>query len=96
MAKLSLTHKQQIMLEFVQRFMAEHRKSPLIREIRIGCNILSYKSVLDRLNALEHKGFIRRIPSKHRGIRLIRKALPPQLGKTLNEFEQAGEGVAAG
>lgn len=52
--------------------MGEHRRSPLIREIQLGCQIVSYKSVVDRLNALERKGFIQRQPNKHRGIRLVR------------------------
>lgn len=56
--------------------MAQHRRSPLIREIQLGCNILSYKSAVDRLNSLEHKGYIRRIPNKHRGVRLLRRPLP--------------------
>ena len=66
------------MLEFIRHFYAEHRHSPLIREVQAGCHITSYKSVLDRLNALEHKGYIRRIPNKHRGIKLIRRSTEPQ------------------
>jgi repressor LexA len=71
----SLTQKQRTVLDFVQRYFGEYRCSPLIREIQAGCQILSYKSALDRLNALERKGFIRRLSNKHRGIRLVRKAL---------------------
>ena len=66
------------MLEFIQHFYAEHRHSPLIREVQAGCQITSYKSVLDRLNALERKGYLKRIPNKHRGIRLIRRSVEPQ------------------
>ena len=62
------------MFEFVQRYFAEHRVSPLIREIQLGCQITSYKSAIDRLNALERKRFIKRAPNKHRGIRLVRRA----------------------
>lgn len=71
--KFALTHKQQLVFEFIQRYLAEHRRSPLIREIQLGCQIASYKSVIDRLNALERKRFIRRLPNKHRGIRLARR-----------------------
>lgn len=63
------------MLQFISSYMAQYRRSPLIREIQLGCNILSYKSVVDRLNSLEHKGYIRRIPNKHRGIRVLRRPL---------------------
>jgi len=68
-----LTQKQQTLFEFLQKYFAEHRRSPLIREIQAGCQIASYKSALDRLNALERKGLIRRVPNKHRGIKLLRR-----------------------
>jgi len=58
--------------EFIQQYFNDHRHSPLIREIQLGCQIASYKSALDRLNALERKGLIKRAPNKHRGIKLIR------------------------
>ena len=73
MAKLSLTQKQQTVFDFIRGYFDEHRKFPLIREIQLGCHIVSYKSALDRLNALERKGLIKRAPNKHRGIRLIRR-----------------------
>lgn len=69
-----LTQKQQAVFDFIQRYFGEHRRSPFIREIQLGCQIASYKSALDRLNALERKGFIRRLANKHRGIRIARKA----------------------
>ena len=67
------------MFDYIQAFIAEHRYSPLIREIQVACQITSYKSAIDRLAALEHKGFIKRIPNKHRGIkikRMIRQTVP--------------------
>ena len=76
MTKHSLTHKQQTVFHFIKRYLSEHRMSPLIREIQYGCQIASYKSALDRLNALERKGLIKRQPNKHRGIRLGRRVLP--------------------
>ena len=88
--KLTLTQKQQTVLEFIQRFFREHRKSPLIREIQEGCQIVSYKSALDRLNALERKGLIKRAPNKHRGIKMARKVVASLM---LEEplLENAGE-----
>ena len=73
MAKLTLTIKQQAVYDFINRYFTQHRVSPLIREIQNGCGIVSYKSALDRLNALERKRFIRRAPNKHRGIKLIKQ-----------------------
>ena len=94
---VSLTQKQQTVFDYIVRFIGEHRQSPLIREIQLGCQIASYKSALDRLNALERKGFIRRTPNKHRGIRLVRRALEAlQAAKpsesTLEAAGTAGEG----
>lgn len=63
------------MLGFIRDYLHEYRRSPLIREIQIGCGIASYKSAIDRLNALERKGYIKRAPHKHRGIRLAKRAL---------------------
>ena len=67
-----LTGKQQVVLEFIQRYVAEHHRAPYIREIQSGCGIASYKSTVDRVNALERKGYLKRRPNKHRGIRLSR------------------------
>lgn len=63
------------MFDYIQAYIAEHRNSPLIREIQAACQIASYKSAIDRLGALEHKGFIRRAPNKHRGIKIARRVL---------------------
>ena len=70
-----LTYKQQTVLDYLQRYLGEHRRAPFLREIQEACRIVSYKSVIDRLSALEHKGFIRRIPNKHRGIKIVRRFL---------------------
>ena len=87
-----LTSKQQIVLEFVERFCVEQRQAPLIREIQAGCRIASYKSTIDRLNALERKGYFKRAPNKHRGIRLLRKPSGPALSADPAEAaSRAGE-----
>ena len=78
LATKHLTKKQQAVFDFIHQFFAEHRKSPLIREIQLGCQITSYKSAIDRLSALEHKGFIKRFPNKHRGIRVIQRVVAAQ------------------
>ena len=95
MAEGSLTQKQQTVFEFIRHYVTEHRQSPLIREIQAGCQIASYKSALDRLNALEHKGVIRRIPNKHRGIRLVRRILERSLQLEQPSMQVLGQGVGA-
>ena len=68
-----LTQKQQTVLDYLHHYLGEHRRAPFLREIQEACRIVSYKSVIDRLNALERKGFIKRVPNKHRAIHLHRK-----------------------
>jgi repressor LexA len=68
----NLTAKQQAVLNFVAAYLNQHNRSPLLREIQEGCSIPSYKSVVDRLNALERKGYLKREANKHRGITLAR------------------------
>ena len=100
MPRATLTLKQQTVLGFIQQYFMEHRVSPLIREIQTGCQITSYKSAIDRLNALERKGFIKRASNKHRGIRLIRRltAGEPVAATTGQPAmdEGAAEGAAVG
>ena len=76
------------MLAFIERYFGQYRQSPLIREIQVDCQIASYKSAIDRLNALERKGLIRRVPNKHRGIKLRQhppEVLPPPQPTAANE-----------
>lgn len=82
MAKRTLTTKQQAVLSFIQQYLNEQRQAPLIREIQAGCQIESYKSVIDRLNALERKGYITRAPNKHRAIKVVKgfdESTPPSV-----------------
>ncbi len=74
MSKFVLTQKQKSVLEFLETYLDKNRHAPFIREIQDGCEIVSYKSVIDRLNALERKGYIKRLPNKHRGIKILKKA----------------------
>ncbi len=86
-----LTQKQQTVLSYIQSYLATYQQSPLIREIQLGCQIASYKSTLDRLNSLERRGWIRRVPNKHRGIHLVRSpeaaAVPPAEAVTASPQE---------
>ena len=75
--KRIMTRKQHAVFEFIQRYLGEYRRAPFIREIQLGCQIASYKSAVDRLNALERKGYLKRQPNKHRGIKLARR-VPPE------------------
>jgi len=66
----SLTLKQNEVLLFIKSYLSWHRRSPYIREVQHGCGISSYKGALDKLLAIERKGYIKRTPNKHRSIKL--------------------------
>ena len=93
MGKGVVTRKQQALFDFLQRYMAEHRRSPFIWEIQAGCQIVSYKSAVDRLNALERKKLIKRIPNKHRGIKLLKRMLHEPQPQASQVVVAVGEAV---
>jgi len=90
--KYSLTQKQQVVLDYIQRYHLEHRRAPFIREIQLDCQIASYKSAIDRLNAIERKGYIKRAPNKHRGIVLVPR--PVEAAPSVEPAPASGDGTA--
>lgn len=66
-----LTQKQQETLDFIKKFIARNGFAPLITELCESLKLKSLRSVIQRLESLESKGFIKRDRFKHRGITLI-------------------------
>lgn len=71
MEQAKLTMRQKAVFDFIKQFMQEKKQSPYIREIQDACGIVSYKSAVDKLLALEKKGYIKRTLNKHRSIELV-------------------------
>lgn len=69
-----MTKKQEYVYNYIKGYIEKNSASPYIREIQAGCNIPSYKSAVDKLLALEKKGYIKRTLNKHRSIKLSKKA----------------------
>lgn len=67
----SLSHKQQQIIDFIRRFLADNGYPPSIRDIVSGCSISSTSVVDYNLNILEREGHIRRQPEVSRGISLL-------------------------
>ena len=67
---MSLSFRQQNILQFIREFIAEHHFPPTIREIGENVGISSTSVVNYNLNALEKKGFIVRDRNVSRGLRL--------------------------
>ncbi len=70
MENYPLTLRQKKVYDFVREYIITNKQSPYIREVQNGCGSLSYKAAVDKLVALERKGYIRRAPNKHRGIEI--------------------------
>ncbi|MDA0301597.1 MAG: transcriptional repressor LexA [Chloroflexi bacterium] len=66
-----LSEKQQLILEFLESFIAEHDYPPSIRDIQNGCSISSTSVVDYNLKRLEEKGLIRRDREVSRAIELL-------------------------
>jgi SOS-response transcriptional repressor LexA len=69
----ALTPGQKQVYDFIKAYIEDNKKSPYIREVQLGCRISSYKGAVDKLTALEKKGYIKRKLNKHRGIAIDAK-----------------------
>lgn len=68
MARYFLTDRQEKVYNYIKGYIEKNSVAPYIREIQEGCNIQCYKSAVDKLLALEKKGYIKRSLNKHRSI----------------------------
>lgn len=71
MNKDSLSHKQNEILIFIKKFMAENKFSPSVRDICKGVNLNSPATVHVHLTNLINKGIIKRNPKNNRLIELM-------------------------
>ncbi len=72
MVRETLTKRQKEILEYIEKMITEHGKSPTIREIGEKFDISSTNGVRAHLEALMKKGYIRRQGLISRGIELVR------------------------
>ncbi len=67
----SLTKKQQETLDYIESYITQHGQAPLLSEIQEHFDLSAIRSVSQRLEALEEKGYITRDSFKHRSIRIV-------------------------
>jgi len=65
---MALSSKQQQIIDFISRFLADKQYPPTIRDIVTGCGLSSTSVVDYNLKILEREGYIRRHPEVSRGI----------------------------
>ncbi len=68
---IQLTPAQEEILSLIKNYIAKHGKSPTITELQKSLKLRSIRSVTQRLESLEKKGFIRRDRFQHRSIQLL-------------------------
>ena len=66
-----LTVRQRLILETIRSSIATHGYPPSMREIGQAVGLASPSSVKHQLNALEHKGYLRRDPNRPRAIEVM-------------------------
>jgi len=71
---ISLSSKQQHIIDFIHRFWADRSWPPTVRDIVSGCRISSTSVVDYNLDILERKGYIRRHSGVSRGIKLLARS----------------------
>ncbi len=69
-----LTEKQKRVLKFIEQEVKNWNYPPSVREICKALNISSTATVHGHLDTLEKKGFISRMPTKPRAIKLMKNA----------------------
>lgn len=69
-----LTQAQGETLLFIKKYIQKHGKSPTVTELRSGLKLKSLRSVMQRVEALERKAFLRRDKFQHRSITLLENA----------------------
>ncbi len=70
-----LSDRQQRIIKFIDRFMADRGYPPTIRDIQAGCGVSSTSVVDYNLNILKREGYIRRHAEVSRGIGLLTRSL---------------------
>ncbi|UCD19482.1 MAG: transcriptional repressor LexA [candidate division WOR-3 bacterium] len=67
-----LTARQKQVLDFLGGYQMRYGYPPTIRDIREAFGLKSNRGVVDHLNALERKGYIRRVSRSSRAIEILR------------------------
>lgn len=78
-AKVRPTKKQKELLNFIEKFIAEHGYSPSYREIMQGLNYTSVATVALHVNNLIKRGHIRKRDHSARSLEVVKSAEPAKV-----------------
>lgn len=71
--ELCLTPTQQKVMSFIQAKYDVSQTCPSVREIMNACELSSVSHVHRIIEEIEEKGFVRKVPNKHRNIVIIKR-----------------------
>ena len=66
-----LTERQEVVLNYLKKFMAEHGYPPTVREICKELGLTSPATAHSHLEHLQNKGYIKKGDNKNRAIELL-------------------------
>lgn len=72
----TFTPIQEKTLSFLKRYITKNKQGPTMEELRTEFQLSSLRSVTQRLEALERKGFIKRDRFQHRSIQILTDSNP--------------------
>lgn len=72
----TLTKAQEETLSYIKQYVAKHEQAPTIAELRDGLKLSSLRSVTQRLESLERKGFTKRSKHQRRSITILDTEFP--------------------
>jgi repressor LexA len=90
-----LTKRQAEVLDFISRFTREKGFPPTVRELASHLDLAGPRGAAKHLEALERKGWIRRLPGISRGLEIVQEHPSPTRGNGPVEIPIVGT-VAAG
>lgn len=86
---MGLTAKQRQLYEFLLAFIGERGTAPNFEEMMVATGLKSKNGIFRLLEALEHRGLIRRIPNCARAIDLVSQESPGEHVKLHPEVYEA-------
>ena len=92
---MPLTKRQKEILDFVSQFLDRHGYSPTLEEIATYFNLASLNGVYKHLQALQERGFIRRLSNQARSIQLLNPEPSSPTTLPLLGYVTAGQPVEA-
>ena len=82
-----LTEKQHELLKYIYQRVTENGISPSYDEMKLAVNLHSKSGIHRLVNALEERGYIRRLPNRARALEIIKHPFADQSNELAKKIE---------